>query len=216
MAKTPVTGCFSTPLDAILGTRAKIAVLRVLSGLASPLGMREIARRSGMAYRSAEVAIKELTQLGILERIDGSRERLLRISATHRLAGALGALLRAEEDYRPALRAELRALAERAKREGVVEVAIVGLAARQEERIGDPLELLILAQDEPTANRWVKTFGLAAQELERRFGARLSVTGYSLERARQLWLSRTVTAERSIATAIPLIGGEVAELLSAR
>ncbi|MES2304763.1 MAG: hypothetical protein V4558_04620 [Gemmatimonadota bacterium] len=176
--------------------------------------MREVARRSGMAYRSAEIAIKELSQLGILERIDGSRERLLRISATHRLGGAITALLRAEEDYQPALRAELRALAESGKRDAVIEVAIVGAAARQEERIGSPLELLLLAKDDPSARRWAATFSAAGHQLEQRFGVLLAVSGYSLDQARRLWVTRTAVAERSISSAIPLLGGDLIKLLT--
>ena len=58
MAKKAVVGCFSVPLDSLLGTRAKVGVLRVLSKSAVPLGYREVARRSGMAFRSIELAIK--------------------------------------------------------------------------------------------------------------------------------------------------------------
>ena len=87
MAKTKVSGCFSSPLDALLGTRSKVGVLREVVASPVPLGYREVSRRTGMAFRSIELAIRELVRLGVLTEIEGSRERLVRLSATHRLAG---------------------------------------------------------------------------------------------------------------------------------
>lgn len=216
MAKTSIVGVFSSPLDGILGTRAKVGVLRVLSGAPAPLGMREISRRSGMAYRSIELAIKELVILGILERIDGSRERLLRISATHRLAPALEALLRAEEDYLPALRSELKALATRGLQDGLLAAALIGKGVRSEEGLGDPLELLILSVDPAGAARWKKAFELAGVGLLRRFGVTLSVVSYDLGHARRLWQTRTPAAERSIREADSLAGEPMAALLASQ
>ena len=213
MAKTAITGCFSTPLDGILGTRAKVGVLRVLSGVPAPLGYREIARRSGMAYRSIELAIKELATLGMLERVDGSRERLVALSGSHRLAGAVLALLRAEEDFNPALRAELRVLAEAGRKDGLLAVAIIGAGSRGRETVGEPLELLLLATEARLAMRWQLKFEQAGGELLRRFGVRLSLIGYDLDRARKLWRTRTPAAEQAIATAELLAGAPILPLL---
>ena len=191
MAKTPISGCFSSPLDALLGTRAKVSVLRVLVGSAVPLGLREVSRRSGMAYRSIELAIKELVMLGLLERIDGSRERLVRLSSAHRLSPAVQDLLRAEEDFRPALQSELRVLAETGVRDGLLSVALIGAGRRGTERIGDPLELLLLAREPASATKWRLLFERAGIDIARRFGARLSVVSYDLDQARKMWQTRT-------------------------
>lgn len=216
MAKTPISGCFSFPLDALLGTRAKVGVLRVLAGVPNPLGYREVTRRSGMAYRSIELAIKELVTLGLLERIDGSRERLVRLSGTHRLAPAVLALLRSEADFRPALRSELRALTEAGRKDGLLAVAMIGAAARGTETIGDPLELLLVAHDPAAASKWRRQFEQAGVEIARRFGIRLVVTCYDLGQARKLWLTRTPAAERTIAGAELLAGESLGSLLEER
>lgn len=213
MAKSAISGVFSAPLDGILGTRAKLGVLRVLTGAPAPLGIREVSRRSGMAYRSIELAIKELVSLGMLERIDGSRERLLRISATHRLSGAISALLGAEADYLPALRSELRVAAEAGLRGGLLAAALIGKGNRGEEGIGDPLELLLLSADAPGAVRWQRAFEAAGTEILRRFGVRLSVVSYELAQARKLWRTRTVAAEKTLRESYLLAGESMVALL---
>jgi hypothetical protein len=113
--------------------------------------------------------------LGLLECIDGSRERLVRLSASHRLAPAVLALLRAEEDFRPALRAELRVLAEAGVQDGLKSVAIVGAAAQDQERIGDSLKLLLVGKDPSIGARWRRHFEQMGPELARRFGVRVEV-----------------------------------------
>jgi hypothetical protein len=213
MAKNAVTGCFSSPLDGLLGTRAKLGVLRVIAGAPLPLGLREVSRRSGMAYRSIELAIKDLVSLGLLERIDGSRERLVRLSSSHRLAPTVLALLRAEEDFRPALRSELQVLAEAGGRDGLLAVAIIGAGARGAERIGEALELLLLTRDPASATKWRLHFERAGIDIAHRFGTQLAVVAYDLEQAKRMWQTRTPAAERTIREAEALWGESVESLL---
>lgn len=216
MPKNPVSGWIASPLDAILSTRAKVGVLRVLARSSVPLGYREVARRTGMAYRGIELAIKDLVAVGLLDRIDGSRERLVALSRGHRLAPALEALLRAEADLRPALRAELAVLARGVQGAGLVAAAVLGAAARGEERIGDPLELLLLAETGDAADRAKRAFERRADELGLRYGVRLAVTAYDLATARRLWGTRTAAAERNVRGAEGLVGAPIAELLDSR
>ena len=121
MAKTQLVGAFHAPLTAILGTRAKVVALRELWASAAPLSCQEIARRGGMAFRSIDLALNDLLLAGVVERVGGRRERLVRISAGHRLSPALAALLRAEADFYPAIRSELAADASESERSDVDE-----------------------------------------------------------------------------------------------
>jgi hypothetical protein len=158
-----------------------------------------------MAYRSIELAIKELVTLGLLERIDGSRERLVRLSASHRLAPAVLALLRAEEDFRPALRAELRVLAEAGVSDGLISITIVGAAARDQERIGDSLKILLLGKDPSIGTRWRHHFEQMGPEISRRFGVRLEVVFQEpadARKKRQLFREAELLAGAPLDTAI--------------
>lgn len=215
MAKTKVSGCLSSPLDALLGTRSKVGVLRVLAASPVPLGYREVSRRAEMAFRSIELALRELVRIGILTEIEGSRERLVQFSATHRLAGAIQALLRAEADFLPAWRSELRALAGQGVRDGLEAVAVIGAASRDTETVGEPLELLILGTTPAATTRWVRQFERAAGSLAERFGITLKLTAYDLPSARKLWRTRTAAAEQTILDAELLAGGSLLALLNA-
>lgn len=198
MPKSPVTSPLHDPISAILGTRGKVAVLRVLSQASSLLSQREVARRTGMALRTVELALDDLLATGIVERVEGGRERLVRVRTGHRLAPAVLGVLRAGDDHWPALRGELRAAAASSRDAGLLAVAVIGRAARREERLGDPVDLLILAETVPMAERWVDRFAGLGQGLESRFGVSLRPIGYDLAGAKAMWAVRTSAAERSV------------------
>jgi len=61
------------PLDDILSSPAKVAVLRVLLRVGAPLSGREIARRSGVGYGPVWKALQALTASGVLSRQDHGR-----------------------------------------------------------------------------------------------------------------------------------------------
>src|ERR1017187_10580583 len=92
MAKEPIVGWMHEPLAAIMGTRGKIAVLRILWRASTPLAYREVVRRSGMAYRSIDLALGELAATGVVEQLEGGRERRGRVGGGAPVAGAARSL----------------------------------------------------------------------------------------------------------------------------
>src|ERR1017187_10760691 len=93
MAKEPIVGWMHEPLAAIMGTRGKIAVLRILWRASTPLAYREVVRRSGMAYRSIDLALGELAATGVVEQLEGGRERRGRFRAGDRVCAPVTQLL---------------------------------------------------------------------------------------------------------------------------
>ena len=81
MAKEILRRCLHEPLTALLGTRGKVAVLRILWRAETAIPYREVVRRSGMAYRSIDLALGELTQAGLVEELPGGRERRVRLGS---------------------------------------------------------------------------------------------------------------------------------------
>lgn len=213
MPKSPVTAPIHDPVSAILGTRGKVAVLRALSQAATVLSQREVARRTGMALRTVELALDDLLATGIVERVVGARERLVRVRTGHRLAPAILGLLRAGDDHWPALRGELRAAAAASKDAGLLAVAVIGRAARREERLGEPVDLLILTETVPVATLWVSRYSALSEGLEARFGVTLRPIGYDLVEARTMWAARTLSAERSVREAELLHGSPILDLV---
>jgi DNA-binding transcriptional ArsR family regulator len=214
MAKEPILGWIHEPLAAIVGTRGKVAVLRILWRASNPLAYREVVRRSGMAYRSIDLALGELTETGIVEELEGGHERRVRFRTGHRLAAAISSLLQVEADFFASLRVELRTIGTASLGGGLLAAALVGAAARREERLGGSLDLLLIASDPRAATRCRERFDLAADAIRSRFGVKLNLLVYDVATARAMWRTRTAAAIRDVSDAQLLAGTPLMELLS--
>ena len=60
----PTSPPLHEPLGVVLGTRAKVDLLRVLTAGGAPLSQRELARRAGVTLRSAQAALADIERLG--------------------------------------------------------------------------------------------------------------------------------------------------------
>lgn len=207
MPKNPIQGWFRSPLDAVLGTRAKTGILRALHRGDTPVSLRELARRTGLAVRSVELAAEELLMVGVLEWTGAGRGRLLGVHQGHRLAGSLAALFEAEAGHWATLRVELRALADGLAEKGVVAMALVGAGARGAERLVDRAELLVLVRRPEQGAAIDRLLGVGLAGLERRFGVPMLVHRYDLEQAQAMWRQRTAAAERMVEEAELFFGG---------
>ena len=214
MAKEPIVGWIHEPLAAVLGTRGKVAVLRILWRASNPLAYREVVRRSGMAYRSIDLALGELTEAGIVEELAGGHERRVQFRTGHRLAAAISTLLQVDGDFFASLRVELRTIGTASLGDGLLAAAVVGAAARREERLGGGLDLLLIAIDSRAATRCRERFTAAADGIAARFGVRLTLLVYDVATARAMWRTRTAAAIRDVSEAQLLAGTPLVELLS--
>ena len=206
MPKQRPSAVSSLPLNAVLGTQAKIRALRCLWRSGSiPLSCTAIAERSAMVYRSIDIAIGDLMAAGVVELVGGRHERLFRLNAEHRLAAPLTALLRAEGDHFTALRAELSAIC-RLDAAGLVSASIVGSAVSATDRIGEDVHLVVVVDDAEAVRRWADRFVAAGKGMLSRYGVRLMVTPYSRDAAIKLWGRRTKAAENLVAGAMTIAG----------
>ena len=107
MAKSPPPPHLNEPLGVLLGTRAKVGLLRILTAQGEPLSQRELARRAALTLRSAQQALADLYAMGVVTQIAGGRDHLSVFNTRHMLANALAALFAAESELARQLRAEL-------------------------------------------------------------------------------------------------------------
>lgn len=201
------------PLTSMLSSRAKLASLRVLWKSSASLPYREIVRRSGMAYRSIELALADLAAVGMVTQLPGGRERRVELATGHRLAAPLVALLQAEADFFASIRVELRAWAAALAGQGMLSAAVVGAVARRAERPGDALQLVVVARDATAAGICRGRFGSLSEALLRRHGVRAVLIAYDLAEARKLWRSATPAAQREVRDAEQVAGDALATLL---
>lgn len=214
MAKTPIVGWIHEPVTALLGTRGKVAALRILWRASVPLPFREVVRRSGMAYRSIDLALGELIAMGMVEEdAAGGRERRVRLSSGHRLAAPLKSLLQMESDHFAALRIELRAIATPLLADGLLAASLVGGVARRTERLGADVEVVLIVRD-PAAERTVRPrFAAALDGIRTRYGVTVRLIAYDLDTARTMWRTRTAAAMREVRDAEHLAGLSLSEAL---
>lgn len=214
MAKTTLVGWLREPLTSVLGTRGKVAALRVLWRAETALPYREVVRRSGMAYRSIDLALGELTQVGLVEEQSGGRERRVRLCPGHRLTPAIATLMQVEADFFAALRVELRTVVEANRGDGLLGAAILGAAARQEEVLGKALQVVVVVAEASAVSRWHAAFGLVSGSVKARFGAEVSVQVYDLATAREMLRDAPEATVRDVHESELLAGAPLAGLLT--
>lgn len=215
MPRKKASSSLHEPIAAVLGTQAKVSALRILARTPLPLSHREVVRRSGMAYRSIALALADLLRTGVVEEQSGGRERRVQLRAGHRLAPTITALFRAESDFFPALRSELRAIAGNWQGSGLQSASIVGAVATRDEGLGELLEIVLVSADASAANRWNSRFTDAAPAIRARFGVTLRVMSYDLDTVQKLWLTRTAKAESTVMSAETLLGVPMLEVVQA-
>lgn len=191
MARTPPpTSALREPLAYALGTPAKIATLRVLAGAGQPLTQREVARRAGVQHRAVQRALDELVPLGIVTRLEGGRDYLVRLSDDHRLSASFRALFASEAEHFLDLR---RALAEAAqgmaRRTGLVNLVLFGSVARARDGVESDCDLLVVARDQRGLDAALAGLASVAPRLESSHGCRVRPIGYTLEDAIGRWRS---------------------------
>ena len=92
------------PLDDILSSRGKVAVLRVICSVDVPLSGREIARRAGLASGHTSGILRELTASGLLLCRDHGRAKTYELAEPDAIVGRrLRALFDAEMERRHAV-----------------------------------------------------------------------------------------------------------------
>lgn len=128
------------PLNGILSSPARIAVLRAVRAVTAPLHGREIARRAGVGYSPAHHALQALVASGVLSKRDHGRV------CTYQVRDPKGALVRqlrelfAEEDRRA--RQFVSELVDRVPE--VRSIILFGSEARGDARPGSDTDLLIV------------------------------------------------------------------------
>ncbi len=212
MAKQPAIGVLHAPLDLILTSRAKVAILRELSRSGAAVSRRELQRRVEMAYRSIEQGLGDLVGTGLVEAV-GEPRSLVRLNAQHRLAPVLAALFRGEADFFPALRIALRAVAGESPA-GLLTVALTGAAAGASERAGQPIELVVVGADATAARHWHDRYAARSDEIAGRFGVALRVISYDRAAAQSLWARRLPATEQLVRRAETIVGRALVEAVT--
>jgi predicted nucleotidyltransferase len=130
------------PLDDILSSRGKVAVLRVICGVAVPLAGREIARRASLGSGHTSRILRDLTASGLLLCRDQGRAN------TYEFADPESSITRRLRELFAAEIERRHAVVEGVSKEvpGIVSLILFGSEARGEAKPGSDTDLLIVVE----------------------------------------------------------------------
>jgi predicted nucleotidyltransferase len=154
-------------LEHILGSKSKVAALRVL--FKSKLGFSGsgVAKRSGMGLLAIQNALADLESLGLVEVERGAVEHRYRLNFHHYLiAHGLQALFEGELKLIKSLIDELRTLLEGR----VVSAGLFGSFARGETKANSDIDLLVIVGTLKEKERVSRTLSDAAGTLSIKYG----------------------------------------------
>lgn len=206
-----------TALEHILGTTAKVRLLRALIPLDTPASGREAERLAGIAHRSATRALHDLVALGVLRKTTTPGTHLYQINSDHDLVLPLKALFQAEAARFASLREAVNAALEATSlRKTVVSVVVFGSAARGDALPDSDLDLLALVQERSHMAAVGAFLPAVSALLGKRYGARPSVLVLPLLEARDRHENGDLLMQNIVAEGRTLFGSSIHEALGAR
>ncbi|MGQ0815370.1 MAG: nucleotidyltransferase domain-containing protein [Gemmatimonadota bacterium] len=212
--KAPGASPVREPLSYLLGTRAKVACLRVLAASTELLTQREVARRAGVQHRSAQLALEDLTALGVARRIEGGRDFLVGFNNAYELGASLRAIFNAEAGFFLALRQRLARIATDAPRGArITSLVLFGSVARGDDQPGSDLDLLVITRNADATEIALARINAAAEEIRTALGYMVRPIAYTVTDARSRWRRREPPFPEILSDHIVLAGPTLRELL---
>lgn len=173
-------------VENLLGTRSRIAVLRVLHGVSVPLNASQIAARIGRTHPAVTAVLTDFASMGIVQQTPAGRATVhwLNRSSVY-VENLLEPLFQAERDLPESLIDDLAW----AFRDVAISVVLFGSYARGEQTPESDVDVALVAKSSATKSALETTAADHAIEFRDRFGASLSFLVYALDEAAAL--SRT-------------------------
>lgn len=173
---------FHRPLDRILGTRLKTAVLRYLIRSNLELSGRQIARAVGASPKPLNRALAQLVGEGVVLQRSVGRVHLYRVNHDNPLVSNLLVRLFQQEAnlLQDALRTTLGDIP------GLLSASVYGSVAWQMEEPYSDVDLLVVARDKAAAEALLEERAVA---FVKRYGNPLSYTVLGLEEFRERYRS---------------------------
>jgi predicted nucleotidyltransferase len=169
-------------IESILGTRSRVRVLRVLSGVTVPLNATQVAMRTGLTKMAAGNALAELSAMGLVQSSPVGRATVhMLVRENAYVERIVSPVFEAERTMADLVEDELRK-AFSGKTESIV---LFGSYARGEQDETSDVDVVLVA-NEGAADALARAADECESRFRRRFGATLSALVYSQLEAREL------------------------------
>jgi predicted nucleotidyltransferase len=170
-------------LEEVLGSRGKIAVLRVLANVAVPLSIRQVAAQAGLSPAPTAEILDRLVSLGVVAATQAGKSRVHWLERRNLLVRELVLpALALEAGLVDAAVRELRA----ALPPTVYSAVLFGSRARTDHTTSSDYDVVVVEPDERTLQETLTHMDGLSTDLAASLGAPVSVLGYTLEDARGL------------------------------
>jgi hypothetical protein len=164
---------FKSPLNTILGTEARVRVLRVLSVANDPLSRGEVARQSGLHASGIPRILAHLEDQGVVETIGQGHSRPVRLRHQHPLTPHLRQLFLEERNHVTRVLTDLKTAVNQLT--PVPAAAwIEGPVATEEDRYTDSIIVGVLA-DTRESEGWPEQLRLRFNQMQRQWDVAIEV-----------------------------------------
>ncbi|MBI3298746.1 MAG: nucleotidyltransferase domain-containing protein [Elusimicrobia bacterium] len=198
-------------LDEILGSRAKVSVLRVLNDGRPELNGREVARRAGLASRSAQLALASLTRIGIVQMRAVGNNHVFSVNPEFNLyKTSIQAAFAAEKAGPEALAQDL---IRHLRGEPILTLAWFGSVARGQRDAGSDMDVLIVLKDSRASEGIRKALEGQAASLREKFGFRIELYVLGAKELARRFDSNDLLVRNMVKDAVLLHGKPLSEVL---
>jgi predicted nucleotidyltransferase len=170
-------------IEALLGSRSRLAVLRVLHGVAVPLNASQLAGRTGLSWTAVSTVLDELAEMGITNSSSAGRANIHTLNRESiYVTDLIDPLFAAEERIPDEVLADLRGAFE----SHALAMVLFGSYARGEQASQSDVDVAIVAVDAAARNLIEETVDGYLTHFLSRFGAPFSAIVYDAEEAAAL------------------------------
>lgn len=165
------------PLNAILSTPNKVRVLRALAPLTKGISGREVARLAGTS-RSAQQALDELVEMGIVTRREATGQHLYVLNRRNYFATRIIRLFQSEQHRVQAIFSQLRQVINIVESSGtgapILSMDVFGSTARGEARPDSDFDVIVIVDSVQQVEPVYMVLANVSTEMLERFSLRLS------------------------------------------
>lgn len=190
-------------IETLLGSRSKLAVLRVLQGVAIPLNASQLAGRTGLSWTAVSTVLDELAEMGVINSSSAGRANIHSLNRESiYVTDLIDPLFAAEERIPDEMLADLSSTFE----SQALAMVVFGSYARGEQASGSDVDAAIVAADPKAKDLVEETVDGYQTHFLSRYGAPLSAIVYDAVEAAALSEAAPSFAAQLVADALVVFG----------
>jgi predicted nucleotidyltransferase len=200
-------GTLAQPLDNILGTIARVRVLRALDRAAHPMNIVALQRETRLAYNAVNKSVKDLARAGLATETPTGSGTVFSLNQDHPFTAGLQALFTAERTRRRAVEGAVETWADKQKPRPLA-VWLFGSVARKEDTFSSDIDIAVVGHDKRQTQVYAGALRQALSPIAARHLVHPSILPYDANEIRDLPRMNAAMWANLTRDAVPLYGPE--------